>query len=75
MEEVRALVVVLRDRSRHELRNEDDYIAAPKPDGYRSHHLMMGFRGRGEKEIYNGIGLKFKFALGCSILGRLLLKQ
>lgn len=54
MDEVRALVGALRDRSRHELRNEDDYIGAPKPDGYRSHHLMMGFRGRGEKQIYDG---------------------
>jgi hypothetical protein len=54
MAEVRTLVGVLRERSRHELKNEDDYIIAPKIDGYRSHHLMMGFRGRGEKEIYNG---------------------
>jgi Region found in RelA / SpoT proteins len=54
MDEVGALVGVLRDRSRHELRNEDDYITSPKPDGYRSHHLIMGFRGRGKKDIYNG---------------------
>jgi ppGpp synthetase/RelA/SpoT-type nucleotidyltranferase len=54
IDEVRALVEVLRHRSRHELKNEDDYIASPKPDGYRSHHLIMGFRGSGKTVIHNG---------------------
>ncbi len=54
MDEVRALVEILRHRSRHELRSEDDYIASPKPDGYRSHHLITGFLGSGKTVIHNG---------------------
>lgn len=51
--DVHALVGMMRERSRHHLRNEDDYIATPKPDGYRSHHLMFNFRGEGTKVIYD----------------------
>ena len=51
--DVSALVGVLRDRSRHHLRAENDYINNPKPDGYRSHHLMFNFRGRGQAKYYN----------------------
>jgi hypothetical protein len=50
---VHALVNVLRERSRHHLRAEDNYITNPKPDGYRSHHLMYNYRGRGETAIYD----------------------
>lgn len=53
MSEVRLLVGALRERSRHHLRAEDDYIQNPKPDGYRSHHLMFSFRGRGHAKIYD----------------------
>jgi Region found in RelA / SpoT proteins len=51
--DVSILVGVLRDRSRHHLRAENDYIANPKKDGYRSHHLMFCFRGRGTAKYYN----------------------
>jgi hypothetical protein len=51
--DVHALVAVLRECSRHHLRAEDNYIATPKFDGYRSHHLMISFRGKGAKSIYN----------------------
>jgi ppGpp synthetase/RelA/SpoT-type nucleotidyltranferase len=51
--DVHALVGMLRDRSRHHLRAEDNYILKPKPDGYRSHHLMFSYRGRGETAIHN----------------------
>lgn len=54
MDEVRALIGILRHRSRHELRSEDDYIDYPKPDGYRSHHLITAFRGSGKTVIHNG---------------------
>jgi Region found in RelA / SpoT proteins len=36
------------------LREEDDYIARPKPDGYRSHHLMFNFRDRRNAGIHDG---------------------
>jgi hypothetical protein len=54
MADVRDLVGVLRARSRHHIWNEDDYISAPKEDGYRSHHLMFSYRGRGRSEVHNG---------------------
>lgn len=45
IDDVHSLVRMLRDNMRHDLRDEDDYIARPKVDGYRSHHLMFTFRG------------------------------
>ena len=33
------------DRSAHVFKRQDDHIAAPKPSGYRSLHLMMRYRG------------------------------
>lgn len=45
IEDVHALVAMLRDTTKHDIRAEDNYIAKPKADGYRSHHLMFTFRG------------------------------
>jgi ppGpp synthetase/RelA/SpoT-type nucleotidyltranferase len=52
--DVQKLVACLKSRSKHDLWNEDDYIAIPKSDGYRSYHLMYKFRAREGGEIYNG---------------------
>lgn len=52
--DVHKMVADLRTRSRHTLRREDDYIAQPKDDGYRSHHLMFSFEGKGSTSIHNG---------------------
>jgi hypothetical protein len=46
------LVNALRERSRHHLRAEQDYIKRPKRDGYRSYHLMFDYRGRGSAKDY-----------------------
>ena len=51
--DVRKRVDLLHDRSRHHLRAEDDYIASPKTDGYRSHHLMLLYRGRGPATVHD----------------------
>jgi hypothetical protein len=51
--DVHTLVDVLRDKSCHELRAESDYIGRPKIDGYRSHHLMFSYRGRGAATIHD----------------------
>jgi hypothetical protein len=51
--DVRALVEIMR-QCRHELRDEDNYIAKPKKDGYRSHHLMFNYVGKGARAIHNG---------------------
>jgi hypothetical protein len=51
--DVRSLVALLKERSRHHLRNEDDYISNPKKDGYRSHHLMLSYRGKGDAAVHD----------------------
>lgn len=52
--DVSALVNVLRERSRHDIHHEKDYIKSPKPDGYRSHHMIFSFRGKDGSQIYDG---------------------
>ncbi|WP_165982370.1 RelA/SpoT domain-containing protein [Dankookia rubra] len=53
--DVRELVAALRTDLRHELHWEDDYIAGPKTDGYRSHHLIVAFRAKnGAERRYDG---------------------
>lgn len=42
--DTRALVDVLKSRLPSVVIKEDDYIAKPKVDGYRSHHLIFSFR-------------------------------
>ena len=39
-------------RIRHIYKNEDDYIKAPKPDGYRSYHLVYEYHSD-KKDEYN----------------------
>jgi ppGpp synthetase/RelA/SpoT-type nucleotidyltranferase len=51
--DVYALVAALRDRSRHDLRDEDPYISKPKRDGYRSYHMMFNYRGRGAAKVFD----------------------
>jgi len=55
IEDVKTLVEALRERSRHELRGTgNDYIASPKPDGYRSHHLVFIYNGLGAASAFTG---------------------
>jgi hypothetical protein len=51
--DVRLLVQALRE-TRHLVRAEVDYITNPKADGYRSHHLMFNYRGRGAAKVFDG---------------------
>jgi hypothetical protein len=53
LDDMRRLVETMR-QCRHELRSESDYIAKPKADGYRSHHLMFNYQGRGDRKIFDG---------------------
>lgn len=39
----------------HKFRNEKDYIASPKPDGYRSYHLVYEYVGSGPGVPYSGL--------------------
>lgn len=52
--DVHALTDALRSRIPHTLRLERNYIAEPKPDGYRSHHLMFTYVGRKGRVIHDG---------------------
>jgi ppGpp synthetase/RelA/SpoT-type nucleotidyltranferase len=55
MDDVRLLVQTLQDKIRHEVRSENNYIEAPKPDGYRSHHIILGFKGRDDEQaVFDG---------------------
>src|SRR5205823_2784133 len=52
--DVQTLTNTIRDKIRHEIRGEDDYIVNPKDDGYRSHHLMLTFQGRSAASVFTG---------------------
>lgn len=53
IEDVNALIASMQRNSLHTLHREDDYIIKPKPDGYRSHHMVFKFCGKGDDEVYN----------------------
>lgn len=52
--DVLAMVDTLRGALRHELTGERNYIEDPKMGGYRCHHLMYKFDGRGDSQSFNG---------------------
>jgi hypothetical protein len=54
MQDATALVSTLRDRSRHVLWDQNDYIHEARPTGYRSHHLKFKYQGSGDKQVFNG---------------------
>lgn len=44
----------------HKFRNEKDYIASPKPDGYRSYHLVYEYVGYGPATPYSGLRVEIQ---------------
>jgi ppGpp synthetase/RelA/SpoT-type nucleotidyltranferase len=38
--------------TQHSIVKIDDYISTPKPDGYRSRHIILKYTGTGDDEIY-----------------------
>lgn len=53
--DVQTLTLILRNNVRHDIKAENNYIAGPKEDGYRSHHLIFSFFSRGsDTAIYDG---------------------
>jgi len=50
---VSALLASYRDSPRHHFVREDDYVGRPKRTGYRSHHLIYRYHGRGEYASLN----------------------
>ena len=58
-----AEVGILRDAYRttrfaHEFHHEKDYISSPKPDGYRSIHLIYRYKGRDKTSCYDGLKIE-----------------
>ena len=39
----------------HKFKGEKDYVRNPKPDGYRSHHLVYTYVGGEGREVYSGL--------------------
>lgn len=73
--DVKTLVDALRQKSRHELRTESDYIAKPKLDGYRSHHLGSITAVGGRQKYTASAVSRCKFEAVCSIRGRQLSRR
>jgi len=58
---VRTLIEDCKQRLPHELRKEYPYIDTPKPDGYRSHHMVFHFRGEDEQAAhYDGLRVELQ---------------
>lgn len=51
--DVTRLVDCMRN-GRHTVHHESPYIDQPKKDGYRSHHMILQYCGKGERKIYDG---------------------
>lgn len=54
IDEVKMLVDSYRLDSNHNLYNESHYIDYPRIGGYRSHHLLFKFAGKGDELPYHG---------------------
>lgn len=54
MQDAETLITALKERCRHVLWDQNDYIHEARPTGYRSHHLKFEFRGVGDRKVYNG---------------------
>lgn len=56
LSDVYKLVDIYKSRQfDHKFRNDKDYIANPKPDGYRSYHLVYEYVGSGPGVPYTGL--------------------
>ena len=53
-EGVQAILASIRGEFKHTIRREYPYIEEPKPDGYRSHHIVFDYVGSGKTEAYHG---------------------
>lgn len=61
MSNVQALIKKYKtSKFEHKLKGEKDYIASPKPDGYRCHHMVYIYEGSGPTAIYNGLQVEIQ---------------
>ncbi|MGY4413200.1 ppGpp synthetase/RelA/SpoT-type nucleotidyltransferase [Bradyrhizobium sp. LB7.1] len=54
MWDVETFLQGFRNRTSNEVFREYPYIQEMKPDGYRSHHMILKFRGSDEAAVYQG---------------------
>ena len=54
MDDVKKLTEILQNRIKDEIKRGDDYILTLNRDGYRSHHLILSYNGRGDASIFGG---------------------
>ncbi|WP_339852436.1 RelA/SpoT domain-containing protein [uncultured Nisaea sp.] len=54
MEDTKTFIEEMRQKSKHDLSRETDYIALPKGDGYRSHHMVYKFKGNARQSEFDG---------------------
>lgn len=47
-----------KSRSRHLIGRHDDYIANPKPDGYRGVHVVVNYQGTGRQQAWTGLRIE-----------------
>lgn len=60
-ENVYRLLDVYQERKlSHELAKVNDYIQSPKPDGYRSIHLIYRYQGGGRTTLYDNLKLEIQ---------------
>lgn len=62
MQNAEALIGALKDRCRHALWDQNDYIHEARQSGYRSHHLKFEFRGKGMPKARGRTDIKFLYA-------------
>ncbi len=61
MNSVRRLLTRYRNaKFDHVVRGEKDYISSPKPDGYRSYHIVYEYRGTPAYKIYDGLKVEIQ---------------
>lgn len=53
IKDVNSLIEAMRKNSNQHLHRENSYIASPKPDGYRCHHMVFKFQGVGDEAVFN----------------------
>jgi hypothetical protein len=53
IDDANKLIDCFRQKGKHALHNQGDYIEQPKRGGYRSHHMIYKFQGEGEAEVFN----------------------
>ena len=60
IEHVQYLSAKIREKLRHELRKESPYILEPKDDGYRSHHMIWLYVGKGRNKVFDGRSIELQ---------------